>query len=129
MIYQVGQPFYRYQLTASINDLEQIYAHANMKTYYVISVTPKGAWIARCEWSQKHFILERAAKKYAYETKELAWESAKIRMRRRVMYLKRDLARAEAILEQFGKQERHPDIDYVSLRSTIFLNSNFTFNS
>lgn len=70
-----------------------------LETFTVLRHTPKGVWLALYAGDEKgKFVLNGKGKRYAYNNKEDAMESYKIRRQRRVRYLKRDLERAERTL-------------------------------
>lgn len=46
-----------------------------LKTISVTKKTPKGAWIQNHRWERRRFVLDGTGKRYAHETKELAWDA------------------------------------------------------
>jgi hypothetical protein len=104
---KVGQFLFRYHLAKRYHDNEydRAYAQVEEEQYRVTHVTPKGCWIAPggyCYYAKDgkwKFILNSGKKRFAYPTRELAWESFKIRSLRRVQILTAQLKLAEAGLE------------------------------
>jgi hypothetical protein len=60
--------------------------------------TPKGAWIER-SYGRKKFVLDAGRKRYAWPTKEQAWESFLARKRKQVKHLRQQLVAAELALK------------------------------
>lgn len=69
-----------------------------LEVWREIKKTPKGAWIER-SYGQKKFVLDAGRKRYAWPTKEEAWESFLARKRKQVKHLKRQLVAAELALD------------------------------
>jgi len=95
--------FYRYYTEWDYCDILFIESvKVSLAEFQSIKETPCGYWIREiCSISgypyrKKRWISKTSVKRYAYPTKQQAWESYKIRARRRVDYLERDLKRAKA---------------------------------
>lgn len=86
---------YRYEdyVTASGVRLE-------LKTVRVTKKTPKGAWIQNNQWERRRFVLDGAGKRYAHETKELAWDAYRHRKESQFRRANDTVARATYALEQ-----------------------------
>lgn len=90
-----SQIYYRYDITKT--ELNATICLQACKTEFsVTKITPKGAWIDGL--GGKRFILNRSASKYAWPTKELAWESFLKRKESQIKTLRKQLAAAEKSL-------------------------------
>ena len=101
--------FYRYYATydvagPSINGFSLWRAYLEVDEYEVWKETPKGYWIIPkgmtkdpdCVKLYKKFVLKVANRKFAYPDKKSAFESFKIRTKRRIEHLERQLAQTKA---------------------------------
>jgi hypothetical protein len=70
-----------------------------LRKYVVVRETLKGVWIDKPFFGEK-FILNSARKRFAYPTKEEAWESFKRRKRRQMAIVMQQLVCAKVALEQ-----------------------------
>ena len=70
----------------------------DLEVWREVKKTPKGAWIERAYGIRK-FVLDHGRKRYAWPTKEEAWESFLARKRKQVQILRRQLVAAERALE------------------------------
>ena len=96
-----------------------------LESYPVLRTTPKGVWITF--FGKEKWVSLETKKRFAYETKELAWRSFLLRKNRQVSHLKRKLAEITSILsESQALNNRIPEngdtYDGVSsvFRSTVF---------
>lgn len=89
-----------------------------MKEYEVWKTTPQGYRINKLHGvngaKKDKFILSGDGKRFAYETKELAWNSFKIRTRKSLMHCKSALKRAEIFADMLkeGKEKRVVEYDF-----------------
>ena len=93
----VGIPIYSYD-----EDVENLMGVEILcEEYEVIRETAKGRWVQkkgqRYPTPKKHFVLDRARKKFAYPEKELAIDSLRHRAKWRISHLVRQLESAKAI--------------------------------
>ena len=84
--------YYRYEDHSSSYNLR-----TSLYRFRVVKTTLRGVWIKLSYGEKDRFILNNARKRYAYPTKELAWESFKIRKAWRVMHLESQLNYARQI--------------------------------
>lgn len=81
--------------------------------YKIISKTPKGCWIVPSwcveeEYKKfKKFVLDRGAKKFAYNTRDQALKGFYFRKRRQITILKTQLGRAIKAYELAGGDLRY----------------------
>ena len=61
----------------------------SLKRFKVVKHTPCGAWL--WVWGERKFVLDRARKRLAYETKELALASFMARKERQMLILRKQL--------------------------------------
>lgn len=71
----------------------------------VIKETPHGRWLD--DFGRKRFVLNEGRKRYAWETKELALESLRIRTARRITILAAQLKAAQEVAHYI--KDRGPD--------------------
>ncbi len=71
-----------------------------LKTVRVTKKTPKGAWIQNNKWERRRFVLDGAGKRYAHETKELAWEAYRFRKESQLRRTNDAVARATYALRR-----------------------------
>lgn len=69
-----------------------------LETWREVKKTPKGAWIERT-YGVRKFVLDHGRKRYAWPTKEEAWESFLARKRKQAQILRRQLVAAERAIE------------------------------
>ena len=102
--FQVGQTLYRYDdhvdyySSFDHNDYDHELGGrvgATCRKGTVERLTPKGAHVA-FSWNNTRWISFTGRKRYAYPTKEEAWESFQIRKLRQIEHLERQLRRARA---------------------------------
>lgn len=68
-------------------------------SFFVIRTTPKGVWLD--VWGMEKFVLNGEGRRYAYPTKDAAWESFRIRKQRQRQHLERaldELAKIEPLV-------------------------------
>ena len=68
-------------------------------SFTVLRHTPKGVWIWDHIAERERFLLRLARKSFAYPTKELAIDSLQHRARWRVVHLKAQMEKAQAIFD------------------------------
>ncbi|MCP4053735.1 MAG: hypothetical protein GY739_11850 [Mesoflavibacter sp.] len=94
-------PHYRYErcygLMADIKEIELI-------EFKTIKETPFGYWIQN-GWLKKKFVLKHSSKRYAYPTKEEAFNSFKIRTIKSFHYASRDVENAKTFIDLINKHE------------------------
>ncbi len=86
-----------------------------LEFFAVVGTTPKGVWLV-CQrmWPsgysprQRKWVSNTSKKRYAYPTRELAWNSFKIRARWRLTHAQAAMRKATA-LESFLKDRGAPD--------------------
>lgn len=83
--------YYRYEDSSCSTDSVHVFEHK----LPVVRRTPCGAWVD--DYGRERFVLNGAGKRYAYPTREAAWESFLIRKRRRVVHLYNQLSVAERV--------------------------------
>ena len=87
----------------------------SLSTFRVIKHTPKGVWLDIDKW-----VSNTGRKRFAYQTKEDALESCRIRNARRINYLTNDLEVAKLAKEAFKNPDLYKEKEvfpYASLRS------------
>jgi hypothetical protein len=72
--------------------------HIKLEVWREVKTTPKGVWIERA-YGNKKFVLNYGRKRYAWPSKEEAWESFLARKRKQAQILRRQLVAAERALE------------------------------
>lgn len=97
--------FYRFYTASDwVGDSDNVFsASVFLDVFIAIKETPKGYWIKKYgehkyPWTKKRFVLKKSKRRYAYPTKEEAWNSYRIRAQKRIWYLRRQLAVASAAL-------------------------------
>lgn len=108
---------YRYDREYAHFDDGQLQAYKiTLKEYEVYKTTPQGYRINKLHGvngaKRDKFILSGDGKRFAYETKELAWNSFRIRTRKSVMHCKGALNRAEIFAEMLKKEEKKRVVEY-----------------
>lgn len=98
------EELYRYDDSGTLDDGVEIY----LSKFPVIRKTPKGYWI-RDNRYQETFCLAGRGKRYAHETKELAYESFKARKRRQLKILSYQKRRSERVRDLIEQNETPPD--------------------
>ena len=98
---------YRYDREYICDDPEDTVEYAiALKEYKVWKPTPCGHWITLNTFSQKtKFVLAGQGRRFAHTTKEFAWDSFKIRTKKRLMHSKASVKRAEKFLELIKERE------------------------
>lgn len=90
--------------------------------YFVVKETPCGYWFVPMRASHLHAEIQKkyrrwvskdAEKRYCYPTKELAWNSYKIRKRWQVRRLKGQLERAECVLDRVAGMDAPAEEKFV----------------
>jgi len=91
---------YRYRTNVAFDVVEVC-----LEQFKVIKETPKGYWLTfpwsapfHGEYNWKKWVSKTSRKRFAYPTKEEAWDSYCIRRKRRVMHLQRQLDEATLAL-------------------------------
>lgn len=78
-----------------------------------IKKTPRGAWVQRFfmghAMGKKRFVLDGDGRRLCHQTKELAWQSFKIRKKWQASRAISQLERANYAIEQIKKFDRAPD--------------------
>lgn len=99
----MAETWYRYEMLGN---------HMRCETFDIIKHTPKGVWlqIGPAFFNEKKFVLKDARKRYAYPTKELAWESFKLRREWRIIHLKNQLEYSENVWAKIKDIEEPPTI-------------------
>lgn len=87
---------YLYRYEACINSEDAHYDQVHLIEFSVIRQTPKCYVI--CFFGKDKFVLKEARKRFAYPNKVDALNSFKIRCNWRMRYAKRDIDRAERVL-------------------------------
>lgn len=83
----------------------------NLYTFNVKKHTHKGVWLQMPYPQKDKFVLNDARKRWAYPTKELAWESFQIRAARRTQHLDNQLNFALKVynaVKDLDKPPSHP---------------------
>lgn len=88
----INDIYYRYQ--GGLGEDTPVYIH--LEKFKVTKLTTKGVWIDF--YGQSKFILNEARKRYAYPTKELAWESYLARKKKHKAILESQLRSVEYLL-------------------------------
>jgi len=81
-----------------------------LQVFHVRRTTRCGVWIYDDITYCERWVSTRARKAFAYQTKEEALNSFRIRNARRIMYLKRDLKEAELARKALDTPDLHIDI-------------------
>lgn len=89
---------YRYSDNVTEQGIE-----VTLERFVEVKKTPCGAWVEQYygpEWyrGKKRFVLDGPGKRYCYQTKELAWESFRIRKQWQERRARLTLSRAEFAL-------------------------------
>lgn len=87
-----------------IRSSSEISVSIELETFLEVKKTPKGAWI-HGERSGEKFVLDYGRKRYAWPTKELAWESFIARKRKQIRLLSVQIAAAEAAIKAGPPEE------------------------
>lgn len=80
---------YRYDYHMELGVFQTPITQVELRCFPVTKETPKGYWIS--VFGTRKWVSKTARKRYAYDTKEGALESFRIRTTRRISFLKRDL--------------------------------------
>ena len=88
--------------------------------FVCVKETEHGYWVVpdwqksyNPEFQERRWVSKTSRKRHCYPTRELAWESYCIRVRRRLSYLERDLAAAQVAAEAVSlMQGPPPDLTY-----------------
>jgi hypothetical protein len=100
--------FYRYE-SGNVQNIGELYTSELIKrTFKLKKETPKGYWIIQhghpaTLHSKPRWVSKTAKKRYAYPTEKEALANCIARTKRRMKFLKRDLAIANSILHQAEK--------------------------
>ncbi len=129
---KVGDVWYRYMddLRIGTDEYDRAEMRVSELTCSVLSVTPKGVWVAddtrskygiirNCYgWIQgKRFILKHATARYAYPTKEMALESYVARKKRQISILSTQIKTAKDALAIANLMLLDPTVKpYVSIK-------------
>lgn len=88
--------------------------------FVCIKETEHGYWVVP-DWQksydpafqERRWVSKTSRKRFCYPTRELAWESYRIRVTRRLVHLQRAMAAAEVVAEAVSLTEtRPPDFSY-----------------
>ena len=93
---------YRYQNHSTHNG-QKVYLYS----YRILRETPKGYWVD-LGYDEK-WVPSEGKKRWAYPTKELAWESFVARKRRHASILRAQLKDVDAILDEIKTVDEAPD--------------------
>lgn len=102
------QKFYRFEDVAYGSYNEDItyptpYIQIDLLEFEEIKKTPRGKWVADPhDHRLKHFIRDRARKKFAYPTVNEAKESFTMRKKRQIEILEDQLSRAKIALDKIN---------------------------
>lgn len=129
---KVGDVWYRYvdDLRIGLDEYSPSEMRVSELTYRVLSVTPKGVWVADDTRSTygyvrscygfiqgKRFILKNATARYAYPTKEMALKSYIARKKRQISILSAQIKTAKDALAIANLMLIDPTVKpYVSLK-------------
>jgi len=79
--------FYRYVLH-DVSETQLGFCHPriqiDLQIYLLEKETPKGYWIDQQGWFNKHWIPKTSRKRFAYPTKEEAWDNFTRRIQKRL---------------------------------------------
>lgn len=95
--------FYRYVL----NDVSTEFAsdiQIDLRIYNLVKETPKGYWIDRSNWFDKHWIPKTSRKRFAYPTKEEAWLNFTKRIEKRHRLAKHQVDICELALREIKEK-------------------------
>lgn len=106
----MAETYYRYAIQWCADSFDNgSYPVIICNEYDVLSETRCGCWLQlsdkhkrthqRKELIRKHFVLKDSRKRFAYPTKEAAWESLLIRSRRRIEHLDSEIKNAGRVLK------------------------------
>lgn len=102
---------YRYEVEKFWRDEDTYVTKLTLREYSVVKTTLRGVWInpSTCFFKMTNKWVSLSSKKrYAYPTKEEAFNSLVIRNRKRIQYLERDLDFAKdgkILIENFDKSQ------------------------
>ncbi len=98
-----------------------------LRSFKVLRDTPKGYWIEEWEGAgerYKKFVLKGAGKRFAYLSKDDAWDSFRRRKERQVNILAHQHDRVKRVLQQLGTLRADADkgkFSYVTMGDEEFL--------
>ena len=87
-----------------------------LQTFQVVKETPCGYWFAYSEATPRElwrWTSKTARRRFCYPTKEEAWNSYRIRKRKRVDHLQRDLNKTKQILSFVERQDKPLERDHI----------------
>jgi hypothetical protein len=97
---------YRYDYQF-LNISDGVFLHLQCRQLLIKKITPKGYKVKK-EYDSERFILKNAKKKFAYETKDAAFESFVARKKRQREILQYQLALVEAALKLTPEEPKVP---------------------
>ena len=77
--------------------------------------TKCGAWVVEKKWSEgkKRFVLDGIGKRYCHETKEMAFDSYKMRKKSQLRYAQNAIDIASFMIEQTSKLKDAPESNLI----------------